>query len=80
MKRSEVVMLLAGGVSLAGIVGYNELGQCQLDAAGNKPAMCSDSGRSGSGGGSHAYSSSSSTSTTHGGFGATGAAHGSGGA
>ena len=77
MKRSEVVVLLAGGVSLAGLFGYTELSRCEPDAAGNKPAMCSDSGHSGSGGGSHAYSSS--TSTTHGGFGATGAAHGSAG-
>jgi hypothetical protein len=75
MKRSEVVVLLAGGVSLAGIFGYTELSRCEPDAAGAKPAMCSDSGHSGSGGGSHAYSSS----TSRGGFGATGAAHAGGG-
>ena len=84
MKRSPMVILLAGGTAFAGMVAYTELARtnnCPPDAHGNRPATCSSSSsRGGSGGGygstSSSNSSSHSSSTVHGGFGATGAAHG----
>jgi hypothetical protein len=87
MKRSPMVILLAGGTAFAGMVAYTELARtnnnCPPDAYGNRPASCSSSSsssRGGSGGGYGSYSSSNSSShsssTVHGGFGATGAAHG----
>jgi hypothetical protein len=87
MKRSPMVILLAGGTAFAGMVAYTELARtnnCPPDAYGNPPASCSSSSsssRSGSGSGYSSYSSSSSSShsssTVHGGFGATGASHSS---
>ena len=86
MKRSPMVILLAGGTAFAGMVAYTELARtnnnCPPDAYGNRPASCSSSSSSsrGGSGGYHGYSSSNSSShsssTVHGGFGATGAAHG----
>ena len=83
MKRSPMVILLAGGTAFAGMVAYTELrntNNCPPDAYGNTPPSCSSSSsssRGGSGSGYSSYnssnSSSHSSSTVHGGFGATGA-------
>jgi hypothetical protein len=77
MKRSQIVMLFAGGAALAGAYAYIEHQNCQPNATGTTPSNCSSSSHGGSSGSSHSDSSSS-NSVSHGGFGATGAAHGGG--
>jgi hypothetical protein len=78
MKRSQVIMLFAGGTALAGVYAHNENQNCRPDATGNTSSYCSRSSIHhyyGFGGGS---GSSSSSSVARGGFGAMGAAHGGG--
>jgi len=78
MKRSQVIMLFAGGTALAGVYAHHENQNCRPDASGNTPSYCSHGSSGhyyGFGGGT---GSSSSSSVARGGFGAMGAAHGGG--
>jgi hypothetical protein len=79
MKRSQVIMLFAGGTALAGIYAHGENQNCRPDATGNTSSYCSQSSSGhhyyGFGGGT---GSSSSSSVARGGFGGMGAAHGGG--
>jgi hypothetical protein len=79
MKRSQMIMLFAGGSALAGVYAYDENRNCRPDAMGEGSSYCSNSSShgsySGSGGGAR---SSSSSSVARGGFGGMGAAHGGG--
>jgi hypothetical protein len=77
MKRSQVVMLLAGGTSLAGIYAYGEVVGCRPDPTGAMPFFCPNIGLRSSA--SALSGRASSTEAARGGFGGTGAAHGAGG-
>ena len=79
MKRSQVVMLLAGGTALAALYAYSE-SDCQPDSADKQSLSCADRGSGGHASG--AFSSPGSggeTAAARGGFGGEGAAHGGGG-
>jgi hypothetical protein len=79
MKRSQVVMLLAGGTALAGLYACGESG-CQPDVAGEPSSFCANRGTGGHVSGfSGASGFGEASSAARGGFGEGGAAHGGGG-
>ncbi|WP_068026811.1 hypothetical protein [Rhodoplanes sp. Z2-YC6860] len=78
MKRTQMIMLFAGGTALAGVYAHNENQNCRPDAMNENASNCSRSSihhYSSWGGGT---GSSSSNSVARGGFGAMGSFHGGG--
>jgi hypothetical protein len=78
MKRSQMILLFAGGTTLAGVYAYNENQNCRPDAMGQTYCSSSSSSSHGSYSSSGGSNSSSHSGVAHGGFGGMGAAHGGG--